>query len=330
MSFIDSERTILKKQLGIGIVMLLGGLMPGGAQAELRSMIIGTGGVTGVYFPAGGAICRLVNEAQTKLNLRCLVESTGGSVENLEALRSGEREFGVVQSDWLYHAYRGTSKFADVGANPELRAILQLHAEPLTLVAREDADIETVQDLSGNRVSLGELGSGQRGLMEVLLRGLGWSQSTFSAVKELPPREQIQALCDDQVDVAAFATGHPNGLLKEVTTRCDSVLVQVTGPVVDRFVEDFPFYRKTTIPEGMYRGTSAPVNTFGVGAMLVTTTQVPDDVVYGVTETILSQLADLQQMHPAFSLLRPEEMADAGRVVPIHDGAQKYLKEVGL
>ncbi len=320
----------LKKRWGIGMVMLLGSVLPLTVQAELRSMVIGTGGVTGVYFPAGGAICRLINEAQTSLNLRCLVESTSGSVENLEALRSGDREFGVVQSDWLYHAYRGTSKFADVGAHPELRAVLQLHAEPLTLVARADADIEEVEDLAGNRVSLGELGSGQRGLMETLMRGLGWSQSTFAQVSELPPREQVQALCEGQVDAAAFATGHPNGLLKEVTTRCDSVLVQVTGPVVDRFVEDFPFYRKTTLPEGMYRGTSRPIETFGVGALLVTTTQVPEDVVYGVTQTVLKQLADLQQMHPAFSQLRPEEMADAGRVVPIHAGAERSLKEAGL
>ena len=194
---------------------------------------IGTGGVTGVYYPTGGSICRLVNKDKATHLVRCTVESTGGSVYNINTIRAGELDLGVAQSDWQYHAYNGTSKFADAGAFTDLRAVFSVHPEPFTVVARADSGIRNLEDLKGKRVNIGNPGSGQRGTMEVLMDALGWDKSTFALASELKSSEQSKALCDNKIDAMVFTVGHPSGSIKEATTSCDSVLVKVTGAAVD-------------------------------------------------------------------------------------------------
>jgi len=250
------------------------------AHAQEQTFIsIGTGGVTGVYYPAGGAICRLVNRDRSEHGIRCGVESTGGSIFNINAIRSGELEFGVSQSDWQFHAYNGTSQFEDTGAFEDLRAVFSLHPEPFTVVARADADITDFQDLQGKRVNIGNPGSGQRGTMEIVMDALGWTLDDFAVASELPPAEQAAALCDNNIDAMIYTVGHPSGAIQEATTACDTVLVNVTGPEIDTLIEENSYYRTATIPGGMYRGTDEDVTTFGVGATFVTSADVSDDVV---------------------------------------------------
>ena len=172
---------------------------------------IGTGGVTGVYYPTGGSICRLVNKDRASHGVRCTVESTGGSVYNINTIRAGELDLGVAQSDWQYHAYNGTSKFADAGAFTDLRAVFSVHPEPFTVVARADSGIRDLMDLKGKRVNIGNPGSGQRGTMEVLMEALGWDKSTFALASELKSSEQSKALCDNKIDAMVFTVGHPSG-----------------------------------------------------------------------------------------------------------------------
>ena len=179
---------------------------------------IGTGGVTGVYYPTGGSICRLVNKDRASHGVRCTVESTGGSVYNINTIRAGELDLGVAQSDWQYHAYNGTSKFADAGAFTGLRAVFSVHPEPFTVVARADSGIRNLEDLKGKRVNIGNPGSGQRGTMEVLMDALGWDKSTFALASELKSSEQSKALCDNKIDAMVFTVGHPSGSIKEATT----------------------------------------------------------------------------------------------------------------
>ncbi|MBA4732747.1 MAG: TAXI family TRAP transporter solute-binding subunit, partial [Candidatus Thioglobus sp.] len=223
---------------------------------------IGTGGVTGVYYPTGGSICRLVNKDRASHGVRCTVESTGGSVYNINTIRAGELDLGVAQSDWQYHAYNGTSKFADAGAFTGLRAVFSVHPEPFTVVARADSGIRNLEDLKGKRVNIGNPGSGQRGTMEVLMDALGWDKSTFALASELKSSEQSKALCDNKIDAMVFTVGHPSGSIKEATTSCDSVLVNVTGAAVDGLVANNDFYRTATIPGGMYNGNPDDTVTF--------------------------------------------------------------------
>ena len=298
--------------------------------AEQTFVTIGTGGVTGVYYPTGGAICRLVNKNRKQHGIRCSTESTGGSVYNLNTIRAGELDMGVAQSDWQYHAYHGTSKFKDKGANKNLRAIFSVHPEPFTVVARADSGIRNFSDLKGKRVNVGNPGSGQRGTMEVLMEALGWKMSDFALASELKSSEQSKALCDNKIDAMVFTVGHPSGSIKEATTSCDSILVNVTGSAVDGLVAKHDFYRTATIPGGMYRGSSSDVKTFGVGATFVTSTNTPDHVIYEVVKAVFGNFDTFRKYHPAFRKLDKKQMIKDGLSAPLHNGAIKYYKEAGL
>ena len=309
--------------------LALGSMMGTSAIAE-DFITIGTGGVTGVYYPTGGAICRLVNKGRKDHGIRCSVESTGGSVYNINTIREGELEFGVAQSDWQYHAYNGTSKFADAGKFEELRAVFSVHPEPFTVVARADAGISTFDDLKGKRVNIGNPGSGQRGTMEVLLEAKGWTTGDFALATELKAAEQSAALCDNQIDAMVYTVGHPSGSIQEATTACDSVLVTVDGSAVEGLIGDNPFYRSANIPGGMYRGNDSDTMTFGVGATFVSSTAVSDEAVYTVVKSVMENIEDFRKLHPAFANLEPKDMATAGLSAPLHPGAAKYYKEAGL
>lgn len=319
-----------KASLLAALIFGFGMVLSSAAAADTTFVTIGTGGVTGVYYPTGGAIARLVNKGKKEHGIRASVESTGGSVYNLNAIASGELDMGVAQSDWQYHAYNGTDKFAEKGPNKDLRSVFSVHPEPFTVVARADAGIKNFEDLKGKRVNVGNPGSGQRGTMEVLMEKLGWTMDDFKLASELKPAEQSQALCDNKIDAFVYTVGHPNGSIKEATTSCDAVIVNVTGPAVDALVADNPYYRYATIPGGMYRGTDEDAKTFGVGATFVTSAKVPDNVIYVVVQSVFENFDDFKKLHPAFSVLKKEEMVKDGLSAPLHDGAAKYYKEVGL
>ena len=291
---------------------------------------IGTGGVTGVYYPTGGSICRLVNKDRASHGVRCTVESTGGSVYNINTIRAGELDLGVAQSDWQYHAYNGTSKFADAGAFTDLRAVFSVHPEPFTVVARADSGIRDLMDLKGKRVNIGNPGSGQRGTMEVLMEALGWDKSTFALASELKSSEQSKALCDNKIDAMVFTVGHPSGSIKEATTSCDSVLVNVTGSAVDGLVANNDFYRTATIPGGMHNGNPDDTVTFGVGATVVSSTAVSDHVIHSIVKGVFENFDAFKKLHPAFANLKKAEMISDGLSAPLHDGAARYYKEAGL
>ena len=301
-----------------------------GTAKSAEFITIGTGGVTGVYYPTGGAICRLVNKGRKSHGVRCSVESTGGSVYNINTIRAGELDMGVAQSDWQYHAYNGTAKFKGKGPFKGLRAVFSVHPEPFTVVARKDSGIKNFMDLKGKRVNIGNPGSGQRGTMEVLMGALGWSKSSFKLASELKSSEQSKALCDNKIDAMVFTVGHPSGSIKEATTSCDTVLVNVTGAAVDKLVSDNDFYRTATIPGGMYRGNPNDTKTFGVGATFVSSTKVPTKTVYAVVKSVFENFDGFKKLHPAFKVLKKKEMIKDGLSAPLHDGAAKYYKEAGL
>ncbi|MEX0605290.1 MAG: TAXI family TRAP transporter solute-binding subunit [Marinobacter sp.] len=297
---------------------------------EQRFVTIGTGGVTGVYYPAGGAICRLVNMDRKEHGIRCSVESTGGSIYNLNAIRQGELDLAVAQSDWQYHAYNGSSEFESDGKNEKLRAVFSLHPEPFTVVASKGSQIKNFEDLAGKRVSVGNPGSGQRATAEVLMEEMGWTMDKYALAAELKAAEQSQALCDGNIDAFFYTVGHPSGSIKEATTSCDSVLVNVDNEATKKLVADNPYYRVATIPGGMYRGADEDTTTFGVAATFVTSSDVADDVVYEVVKAVFENFDSFKRLHPAFGNLDKSEMVSDALSAPLHPGAEKYYKEAGL
>jgi TRAP transporter TAXI family solute receptor len=300
------------------------------ASATDKFITIGTGGVTGVYYPTGGAICRLVNRGRKEHGIRCSVESTGGSVYNLNALRDGGLDLAVAQSDWQYHAYNGTSIFADQGAFSTLRSVFSLHTEAFTVISRRNSGINTLEDLRGKRVNIGNPGSGNRATMEVVMRAMGWTKDDFKVTSELKGSEQPQALCDNKIDVMIYNAGHPNGAVQEVATSCDVQIVPVQGPAIDRLVDKSPYYAYTTIPGGMYAGNDNSVRTFGVKATFVSTSKVDGEVIYQLVKAVFDNFDNFKTLHPVFVSLDPKRLIKEGNTAVLHDGARRYFSERGL
>ncbi len=314
----------------IGALALAGAIaVPTAAQAQQRFITIGTGGVTGVYYAAGGAICRLVNKDRAKTGIRCSVESTGGSVYNINTIRAGELDMGVAQSDWQYHAYNGTSVFKDQGPFKEERAVFSIHPEPFTVVARKELNAKNFTDMKGKRFNIGNPGSGTRASMEELLNAMGWKLSDFSLASELKADEHGAALCDNKIDGFFYGVGHPSANIQDPTTTCGAKLVSLTGPAVDKLVKANSYYAYATIPGGLYANNPQATQTYGVLATFVSSSKVPADVVYNVVKAVFENFDDFKKLHPAFANLDPKKMIKDGLSAPLHDGAVKYYKEKG-
>ena len=296
--------------------------------AEQQFISIGTGGVTGVSYPTGGAICRLVKKDRKEHGLRCSAESTGGSIYNINTIRAGELEFGVAQSDWQYHAYNGTSKFEEQGAFENLRAVFSVHPEPVTVIASDDSGINTLTDAKGKRLNIGNPGSGTRGTWDVIEEALGWERSDLKLAAEMKSAETGQAVCDGKIDAYFWLVGHPSALTQESLATCAAHLVNVEGEAIDKLVADNPYYRKAVIPAGMYNNEQ-DIQTFGVGATFVSSADVPEDVVYVVVKAVFENFDQFKKLHPAFANLTEKEMITDAISAPLHDGAAKYYKERG-
>lgn len=321
--------TKLASFLIIAVVQLAFFISPSSAFSADKYITIGTGGVTGVYYPAGGAICRLVNRGRKEHGIRCSVESTGGSVYNLNALRAGELEIAVAQSDWQYHSYMGTGPFKDLGADKKLRSLFSLHSEPFTVVVRADSGIKTLDDIKGKRVNVGNQGSGQRATMEAIMEVKGWTNDDFKSANELRASEQAQALCDGKIDVMIYAAGHPNGAVQEVTTTCNAKIIPIDDKDIEKLINKFPFYSYTNIPGGMYSGNDKDIKTFGVKATFVSTEDVDEDVIYQVVKAVFENFENFKTLHPVFSILEPRELVKDGNTAPLHNGSIKYFREKG-
>jgi TRAP transporter TAXI family solute receptor len=298
------------------------------AQAQQKFMTIGTGGVTGVYYAAGGAICRLVNKDRAKHGIRCSVESTGGSVFNINTIKAGELDMGVAQSDVQHNAAKGESQFKD-GPFKELRAVMSLHPEPFTVLARKEANIKSFNDFKGKRFNVGNPGSGTRASMEELLGAMGWKLSDFSLASELKADEHGPALCDGKIDGFFYGVGHPSANIQDPTTVCGAKLVSLTGPAVDKLVKAKPYYGYATIPANLYPNNPQETRTFGVLATLVSSSKVPSESVYAVVKAVFDNFDEFKKLHPALAVLDPKNMVKDGLSAPLHDGAAKYYKEKG-
>jgi hypothetical protein len=313
-------------------VTLIGQLVSAGALSADRPALItiGTAGAAGIYYPAGGAICHLVNEGRFEHGIRCLAEITEGSISNLNALRAGNLDLALVQSDWQYHAVNGTDGFAEAGPDSELRSVFSLHQEPFTVVARRDSGIRQFSDLKGKRVNVGPAGSGSRATTEIVLAAMGWTTADFALATELPTEEQARALCDGKIDAVVFIVGHPNRSIQDMIKSCNAVLVPVTGPAIDLLVAEHPYYWDATIPRGMYEGTPEAIKTFGLGATLVASSRTNPLIVYEVVKAVFDNLEEFKKFHPALANLEKTRMVNDGLSAPIHPGALRYYWETGL
>jgi TRAP transporter TAXI family solute receptor len=298
------------------------------AQAE-RLIVIGAAGVTGVYYPAAGAICRLVNRERRAHGVRCSVESTAGSVDNAFAVREGFLDIALAQSDVQADARAGTGAFDGAGADGDLRALFSLHAEPLHVMVRAEAGIGAVADFAGRRVNVGEPGSGVRAVAEHLLRAAGVGVESLARAAEIGSAEQAAALCGGEIDAAIWVAGVPNAAASEAADACAITLLPLDGAWVEALLSEQAAYAAVEIPGGVYRGADAATPSFGPLATVVASVRTPDDVVYAVVRAVFESFEAFRAMHPAFGALDARVMITKGLTAPVHPGAARYYAERG-
>ena len=310
--------------------ILTAGLLPSRLDAKTRFATIGTGGITGVYYPTGGAISKMINKKRKVYGVRCTVESTAGSVFNVNAVMSGDLDFGIVQSDRQYQAVNGKAEWKDAGPQKDLRAIFSIHPEAVTLVAARDAGIKSINDLRGKRVNIGNPGSGQRQNAIDALSAAGIDYKKDLHAEQVKASEAAGLLQDGRIDAFFYTVGHPSGAIKEATAGNRKVrIVPITDTAA--LLGQYPYYAPAAIPIKFYPGTDnkTDISTFGVKATFVTSSGVPDDMVYAITKEVFENLDQFKKLHPAYEALTPEGMLQ-GMSAPIHPGAMKYYKEAGL
>jgi TRAP transporter TAXI family solute receptor len=289
-------------------------------------IVIGAGSVTGVFYPTASAICRFVNRDKEDHNIQCSVESTGGSVYNVNAILNEELDFGFTQTDVLYHAAKATNQVASIRANKEIRAVFNFYTEPMTILARADSGIRRFSQLKGKRVNIGAPGSGQRVTVMAVIDAMGWSLSDFALVSELSAVEQSMALCDNKIDAIIFCAGHPNGSIQEALTSCKSRFIPVEGPQIDKLLQQAPYYQKAFIPGGLYKGVKKPIPTIGSRVAFVANRHVPDHVVNRIVESVSTQFRTFKKIHPAFASLTKDDLRPNSDLAPLHPGADAYYK----
>ncbi|MGF1909793.1 TAXI family TRAP transporter solute-binding subunit [Vibrio kasasachensis] len=297
------------------------------ASAEFAT--IGTGGQTGVYYVAGQSICRFVNRGGDEHGIKCNAPASGGGVANVNGLRSGEYNFGIMQSDHQFKALEGVAPFQNSQPMKNIRAVFSLQSEVFTILARKDANISHLEDLIGKRVNIGNPGSGQRDTFEQIMQVKGWEPSVFSLVSDLKPAEQASAMSDNNIDVMSYFVGHPNGAIQEASTTTDAVLVAVTGSDIDKLLADKAYFTKAVIPGGMYRGNPNDTPSIGGKAVLSTTAETDPELVYQVVKSVFDNIDRFKRLHPAFKDLKEIEMIEVGLSAPLHEGAVRYYKERG-
>ena len=321
----------MKKALLFVLCLALALMMaPTASMARIQFVTIGTGGVTGVYYPTGGAISRMVNKKAKIYNMKATVESTGGSVFNINAVLNGDLEFGIAQSDRQFQAVNGMKEW-EGKPQSKLRSVFSIHPETVTLIASDESGIYSLADMKGKRIGIGNPGSGQLGNSRDALVLAGLDEKSDIQAEYIKAVEAASALQDERIDAFFYTVGHPNGSLKEATAgRIKVHIVEI--PDVTSLVAKYPYYAKALIPMKFYPNAtnkSEQAATFGVKATLVTSADISDDIVYAITKEVFDNIEAFKKLHPAYSVLTKENMLE-GRSAPLHPGAVKYYKEAGL
>ncbi len=320
-------KKVLLLVLCFGLALLLA---PSASMARIQFVTIGTGGVTGVYYPTGGAISRMVNKKAKIYNMKATVESTGGSVFNINAVLNGDLEFGIAQSDRQYQAVNGMKEWKGK-AQKKLRAVFSIHPESITLIASDASGINSIADMKGKRIGIGNPGSGQLGNSRDALALAGLDEKKDIQAEYIKAVEAASALQDERIDAFFYTVGHPNGSIKEATAGRIKVHI-VPIPDVQSLIAKYPYYAKAFIPMKFYPNATNKEDklaTFGVKATLVTSSDISDDIVYAITKEVFDNLEAFKKLHPAYSVLTKKNMLE-GLSAPLHPGAVKYYKEAGL
>ncbi|MBE2983853.1 TAXI family TRAP transporter solute-binding subunit [Campylobacter sp. RM9344] len=305
--------------------LILSGLLLASTLGAKEFVSIGTGGMTGTYYPIGGAICRLVNKDP---NIKCSVQSTGGSVYNVNNVLKKELTFGFVQSDVVYDKFNGTGKFEKMG-DQRLRSVVSIYPELLALVVTKDSGIKSIEDLAGKKYNVGNPGSGNEVTTLAVFKAKKFDVAKLGYRGVLTVQECPHALKDKKIDGYSFMVGHPTANITDAANSMPIDILDITGEDVDKMIADYPYFAKGVIPNGSYEGINRDVNSIGVKAVLVADESASNEAVRAVVKSILDNFDEYKTLHPALKSVTKESLIQ-GLSAPLHPAAEAVFKEAGI
>jgi uncharacterized protein len=293
-------------------------------------LAITTGGVTGIYYQIGAAICRLLRDHPPSRPIDCQTEGSAGAVANVRMVAAGRVPLGLAQSDTLYDAVTGTGGFAGYSPDNQVRALFSPVVETFLVLTAARNWVPQIADLRGRRVNIGESASGTEVTFRKMMAARGWSPADFAGLSGIRASLQAQALCAGRVDAVAFVAANPVPVIQDAAFTCAARFVPLDQAFVRDMVERYPYYVAASIPGGLYRNNPDPTPTIGVRGVVIASVATPDEIVYTVTHTVFEHLPELRTLHLAFSQVTAEEMLDQCVFAPVHPGAARYYREAGL
>ncbi len=308
-----------------GAILAMGTFITVPAKAG-QDILIGGGSVTGVYYQVALNVCNLLNKHNGD-NYNCVGRPALGSVFNIRAVKRTLLDFGVAQSDRNFEAFRGQGDWQGKPMD-DLRSVFSMHPETVLLVTRADTGINSVNDLKGKTVNIGNPGSGQRGNAEDVLRIYGIDKEKDIDAQGLQQQEASRALIDKKIDAFFYTVGNPSAAIQEPANSTKIKIIPINDAAIYGFVDERPYYVMTTIPAGTYKGVDEEVETYAVTATVVTSAKASEQMVYDTVKTVFENLDELKGTHAAFRILTPKSMLK-GLTAPFHKGADKYYKEQG-
>ncbi len=311
--------------------LLTAGMAGTGKAAEI---VVGAGAGARVHFHVGRALCRVLKRSIKGSACQALRMEAGHQTESLAVLnnvRNGAIEVGIVETDWIHHAYNGSGpvKFIDEKFT-NLRTLFVLHGEPFTVVARSDARIAKLDDLKGKRVSIGRPGSNQRVVIEQVMKAKGWTRGTFQVADELAGPDQSLALCHNRIQAMIVTVAHPDPEVRKTLELCGADIVDIAGPAIDKLLAQEPYFTAITIPAGTYKTQTKTVKSFGARVAAVTSKEVSEDLAYAMVKAVFENLDSFKRLHPGLNHLQAKDMMKDGVTAPLHPGAARYFREAGM
>lgn len=314
--------------LVIGLVWALATACPGDAQTR-RVVTIASGGVDGVYFPIAGALSRIASDTK-ELNVRAVVESSGGAVANVQLIRRGEADFAVLQNDIAYYAFNGVG--LDVFAGKPFKnmsGVFALYPELIHVVVTQTSGVKSVRDLKGKRVVLGPAGSGTEQNAIQILEAYGLGEPDLRSAERAPFTTAVEQMKSGQVDAAFFTTAIGAPIVTDALESGKLSLVPVGRTASETLERKYPYYTAGEIPARTYRGQDQAVAVPAVMAMLVARSDLSADLVYRFTRAVFDNLTQFHAAHPAARSLSLQTALIA-IPLPLHPGAERFFRDRGI
>ncbi len=318
-------RQALKGAAALTFAVVLAG---GAAEAQQKTIAIGTGGTGGVYYPLGGAMANVLSKHLP--GVQATAEVTGGSVDNLKLIGSGQSEIGFSMADAALDALKGEDKFK--GSKVPLQTLMVLYPNRMHVVTVDGTGVEKMSDLKGKRVSTGSPGSATEVMAFRVIEAAGLDRDKDLKRERLGVAESVNAIKDRKIDAFFWVGGIPTAAVTDLAASPGIKMKLIDhGDLVDKMNAKYgKLYSAGTIAPGAYPNTDKPNQIVDVWNILVTGDRMTDDAAYAIVKTLVEKKAELVAVHKEAESFSLENQVQERSPIPFHPGAMKFFKEQGV